>query len=219
MNLDAFFATYRGWLQGVAPGVDATLRGPATEAEVDRYEETVGAELPAELRQLWAIHDGEAEAEPSGGTIGGLVFLGVAESLREWADWSSLRDETSDEDMQALRMFSASVPADAIQQEYTAAGWLPILKESMEGNYLGLDLAPGPGGQPGQVINFGRDEDRKAVISRSMSDLLGFIASEAQQGEIVVSSVEPRGLPVLAHRRGRLISVVRRLAESRGPLA
>ncbi|MEV0284002.1 MULTISPECIES: SMI1/KNR4 family protein [unclassified Kribbella] len=189
------------------------------EAQVDQYEEAVGAELPAELRQLWGIHDGEAGPEPSGGTIGGLVFLGVAESLREWADWSSLRDETSDEDMQALRMFSASVPAEAVQLEYTAAGWLPILKESMEGSYLGLDLAPGPGGQPGQVINFGRDEDRKAVISRSMSDLLSFIASEARQGEFVVSSVEPSGQPVLAHRRGRLIPVLRRLAESGGPLA
>lgn len=219
MNLDAFFATYRAWLRGVVPGLDATLRGPAVEAEVDRYEETIRAELPAELRQLWAIHDGEDVAEPSGGTIGGLVFLGVAESLREWADWSSLRDETSDEDMQALRTFSESVPAEAVQLEYTAAGWLPILKESMEGNYLGLDLAPGPGGLRGQVINFGRDEDRKAVICRSMSDLLGFIASEVQQGEFVVSSVEPSGQPVLAHRRGRLIPVLRRLAESRGPLA
>lgn len=219
MNLDSFFTVYRAWLRGVVPGLDAALRGPAAEAEVDRYEETVGAELPAELRQLWAIHDGEAASEPSGGTIGGLVFLGVAESLREWADWSSLRDETSDEDMQALRMFSASVPAEAIQLEYTAAGWLPILKESMEGNYLGLDLAPGPGGQPGQVINFGRDEDRKAVIARSMSDLLSFIASEARQGEFVVSSVEPSGRPVLAHRRGRLIPLLRRLAEPGGALA
>jgi cell wall assembly regulator SMI1 len=218
MNLDSFFAFYRSWLRGVAPGLDATFRGPVDDAELDRYQEAVGAELPGELRQLWRIHNGEGGPEAHGGTIGGLIFLGLETSLREWSDWASLRAETSDADMHALRTFSESVPPEAVQLEYTAAGWLPILKESMEGNYLGLDLAPGPGGLPGQVINFGRDEDRKAVISRSMSDLLGFIASEAERGEFVVSSVQPSGQPVLAHRRGRLISVLRRLAESHGPL-
>jgi hypothetical protein len=61
--------------------------------------------------------------------------------------------------------------------EYSASGWLPLLKESVEVNYLGLE-----------------------------------------SGEFVVSSVQPGGQPVLAHRRGRLISVLRDLAESRGPL-
>ena len=219
MNLDSFFEAYRSWLRGVVPGLDGALRGPAEDAALDRYEEVVGAELPGELGQLWRIHDGEAGPEPSGGTVGGLVFLGVERSLSEWAEWSFLRAETSDADMQALRMFSESVPPGVVQSEYTAAGWLPVFKESMEANYLGPDLSPGPGGVPGQVINFGRDEDRKVVISRSMSNLLGFIASEAEKGEFVLSSVQPGGQPVLAHRRGRLISVLRDLAESRGPLA
>jgi cell wall assembly regulator SMI1 len=132
--------------------------------------------------------------------------------------WSSLRAETTDADMQVLKCCSESFPVEAVQLEYSVAAWLPILKESMEANYLGLDLAPGPGGVPGQVINFGRDEDQKVVISRSMTDLLGFIASEADSGEFVVSSVQPGGQPILAHRRGRLISVLSEIAESRGPL-
>lgn len=219
MNLDSFFVTYRAWLRGVVPSLDAALRAPVPDAALDRYEEAVGARLPGELRQLWKIHDGEGGPEPSGGTIGGLVFLGVDASLREWTNWSSLRAETSEADMQLLRTFSEAVPPDAVQLEYSAAGWLPLLKESMEGNYLGLDLAPGPSGTPGQVINFGRDEDRKVVISRSISDLLGYIASAAERGDFVVSSVQPGGQPVLALRRGRLISVLCDLAESRGPLA
>nr|WP_241998313.1 SMI1/KNR4 family protein [Kribbella sp. VKM Ac-2500] len=219
MDLNSFLVAYRSWLRGIVPGLDGAFRGPAEDAALDRYEDAVGAELPGELGQLWRIHDGEAGPEPSGGTIGGLVFLGVERSLSEWAMWSSIRAETSDADLQALSTFSESVPAEAVQSEYSAAGWLPILKESMEANYLGPDLAPGPGGVPGQVINFGRDEDRKVVISRSMSDLLGFLTSEAERGEFVVSSVHPGGQPVLAHRRGRLISVLCDLAESRGPLA
>jgi cell wall assembly regulator SMI1 len=219
MNLNSFFVAYRSWLREVVPRLDGAFRGPVEGAALDRYEAAVGVELPGGLGQLWRIHDGEAGSESSGGTIGGLVFLGVEGSLAEWATWASLRAETSDADMQALRTFCESVLPGAVRSEYTAAGWLPVLKESMEANYLGLDLAPGPGGVAGQVINFGRDEDRKVVISRSMSDLLGFIASEAERGEFVVSSVQPGGQPVLAHRRGRLVAVLRDLAESRGPLA
>ncbi|MEV6268471.1 SMI1/KNR4 family protein [Kribbella sp. NPDC051936] len=199
--------------------MDAALRGPATDIEFSRYEEVVGVALPDELRRLWLIHNGEAGREASGGVIGGLIFLGVNESLREWREWASMREETSPADMEDLRAFSESVPSDAVQLEYTTSGWLPMLKESMEGNYLGVDLAPGTGGRPGQVINFGRDEDRKTVVALSMSDLLGFIASEVQRGEFILSSVQPSGDPVLVHRRGRLISVLRKLAETRGPLA
>jgi cell wall assembly regulator SMI1 len=218
MNLDSFFATYRAWLRTVVPRLDGALRGPGAEVDFNRYEDAVGAVLPDELRQLWRTHNGEAGPEPIGGAVGGLVFLGADESLREWREWSSLRGDTSPRDMEDLRSLSESAPPEAVQLEYTTAGWLPILKESMESNYLGVDLAPGPGGLVGQVINFGRDEDRKTVISLTMSDLLGFIASEAQRGEFVVSSAQPSGEPVLVHRRGRLLSVLRNLAEARGPL-
>ncbi|WP_344837173.1 SMI1/KNR4 family protein [Kribbella ginsengisoli] len=218
MNLDGFFASYRPWLQGVAPSLAGALRGPAADAELGRYEEAVGVELPGELRELWKVHDGESGAEPSGGTIGGLLFLGVERSLKQWMMWSSLRAETGDAEMRELSSCSESFPPGAVQLEYSVAGWLSVLKVSMDANYIGLDLAPGPGGVRGQVINFGRDEDRKVVIARSMTDLLGFIASEADRGEFVVSSVQPGGQPILAHRRGHLISVLCELAESRGPL-
>lgn len=218
MNLDSFFASYRPWLQGVVPSLADALRGPASDVELGQYEEAVGAELPGELRELWRVHDGESGVEPSGGAIGGLLLLGVERSLKEWGMWSSLRAETVDADMRALSSCSESVPPGAVQLEYSAAGWLPVLKVSMEANYLGLDLVPGPGGVPGQVINFGRDEDRKVVIAQSLTDLLGFIASEADSGEFVVSSVQPGGQPILAHRRGHLISVLCELAESGGPL-
>jgi cell wall assembly regulator SMI1 len=216
--LESFFVGYRSWLRGFVPGLDGGLRGPAEDREFARYAEVVGAPLPGELREWWGIHDGEGGSETAGGAIGGLVMLGVESSLREWGIWSALRAETSDATMRELRAFSESVPAAAVRLEYSAAGWLPVLKESMEANYLGVDLAPGPRGAVGQVVNFGRDEDRKVVIARSLTDLLSFIAAEVGRGEFVVSSVQPSGQPVLAHRRGRLISVLSDLAESQGPL-
>jgi cell wall assembly regulator SMI1 len=121
MNLDSFFEMYRSWLHGIVPSLAAALRESVSAAELDRYEEAVGMELPGELGQLWRIHDGEAGAEPSGGTIGGLVFLGVERSLREWVMWSLLRAETGDADMRALSCCSESVPAEAVQLEYSAA--------------------------------------------------------------------------------------------------
>ncbi|KAL2127598.1 hypothetical protein VTI74DRAFT_10444 [Chaetomium olivicolor] len=74
-----------------------------------------------------------------------------------------------------------SVPAGAIQKAYAHPAWIPLVRD-WGGNNLAIDLAPGPKGQWGQVILFGRDYDTKYVVARSWAAFLGIVADDLNSG-------------------------------------
>lgn len=51
-------------LRGDLPELAASLNPPATEIELRQAEEELGFSLPAELRELYLIHNGESEDGP-----------------------------------------------------------------------------------------------------------------------------------------------------------
>jgi cell wall assembly regulator SMI1 len=69
------------------------------------------------------------------------------------------------------------VPPNAIQKAYAHPAWIPLVRD-WGGNNLAIDLAPGPKGQWGQVILFGRDYDTKYVVARSWAHFLGIVADD-----------------------------------------
>ncbi|KXX73726.1 Glucan synthesis regulatory protein [Madurella mycetomatis] len=73
------------------------------------------------------------------------------------------------------------VPANAVQKAYAHPAWIPLVRD-WGGNNLAVDLAPGPKGQWGQVILFGRDYDTKYVIARSWAAFLGIVADDLKSG-------------------------------------
>ncbi|KAH7553208.1 hypothetical protein J3E72DRAFT_217331 [Bipolaris maydis] len=70
-----------------------------------------------------------------------------------------------------------SQPPNAIQKAYAHPAWIPLARD-WGGNYLAVDLAPGPNGTWGQIIIFGRDYDRKYVVARSWGALLAMVADD-----------------------------------------
>lgn len=74
-----------------------------------------------------------------------------------------------------------SVPAGAIQKAYAHPAWIPLVRD-WGGNNLAIDLAPGPRGQWGQIILFGRDYDTKYVVARSWAAFLGIVADDLASG-------------------------------------
>ena len=50
--------------------------------------------------------------------------------------------------------------------------WIPFATDSF-GDYLAVDMAPGPNGRPGQVILIGRHQDRGPVyVADSVTELI-----------------------------------------------
>lgn len=74
------------------------------------------------------------------------------------------------------------VPPNSVQKAYAHAGWIPLVRD-WGGNNLAVDLAPGPGGQWGQIILFGRDYDTKYVVARSWAALLSVVADDLNSGK------------------------------------
>ncbi len=75
-----------------------------------------------------------------------------------------------------------SVPPGAVQKAYVHHAWIPLVRD-WGGNNLAVDLAPGPRGQWGQVIMFGRDYDTKYVVARSWSAFLALVADDLGSGK------------------------------------
>ncbi len=175
------------------------LAPPAPAYEVDALEAEVGIGLPQELREYWALHDGETS--DGIGLAGGFVFVSVAEARKISSDWAAVRQRLGSE-LRELDRCASSEPKQAIRRKYSLRGWVPVLRDH-EGNHVGVDLDPGPAGRFGQVINFGRDEDHKRVLFESLVELIDWLAQEVELGRIIYDEEEQR----VHHVQGRLVAV------------
>lgn len=70
-----------------------------------------------------------------------------------------------------------SQPPDAILKKYYHIKWVPII-EDHGGNYIGVDLDPGPKGTKAQIIVFGRDEEDMYVMANSWGQFLDRMITE-----------------------------------------
>ncbi|BFU42021.1 SMI1/KNR4 family protein [Krasilnikovia sp. MM14-A1004] len=170
------WATYLHRVRELSPETAGLLNPPADEAAIADLENLVGHRLPESLKAGWRLHDGQREGA---GVMLGLWWLPVAGVAREWSMWAELRAEQDDDFFRSLDVEQRSSPRLAIRRRYTVPGWIPLFCWPYESDCFGLDLDPGPEGRPGQVINFGRDQERKFVAAPDFDGLLAWLAAEA----------------------------------------
>lgn len=186
------------WCEENYPELYDQLCTPASINDINELEYSLDCSLPIEVRDSLQVHDGqERGGRPTGLMFGGM-FMDCEEMLDEWKNWRIVdRDYlqsgstgmgSSDEagpssaaeigrnDLQARQ---ACQPEGSVQTVYSHPGWIPMVRD-WGGNYIAVDLAPGPNGTWGQIILFGRDYDTKFVISRSWAHFLAMLADDLQ---------------------------------------
>jgi len=158
-----------------------------------------------QLGELWALTGGQAE-ETILGVFGGAQLLGPGACAHERAKWADLLDASGI----ANPSWDSSTSLDphAVRGVYFAAGWFPLLREPLEGNYLAVDLDPLPGGTPGQIIVCGRDEDEKCVVAPDVVSLLERLGDECEQG--LWSFEDTEDGPFVEREGGRLFGQAKR---------
>jgi cell wall assembly regulator SMI1 len=122
--------------------------------------------LPADLSALYAIADGDDGL----GQLHGFVWFGL-ESLAELnADhWWVTRGWQRYVHNSFVTEFG---PPGAIRRVGDHPGWIPFATDTF-GDYLAVDMAPGPNGRPGQVILIGRHQDAGPIyVAESVTELL-----------------------------------------------
>ncbi|GAA2413807.1 hypothetical protein GCM10010191_24510 [Actinomadura vinacea] len=132
-------------------GYEERLPEPAAEEDIAELEEGLGHPLPPDLRALYGICDGD---DLEAGLFNRHPWLGIGDiaaggGVEEWTDvalsWEYEPHRT---------LIRDSDPAGAVKRSIMRPGWIPFA-HSTGGDYLAVDMDPGPTRRPGQVIKIG----------------------------------------------------------------
>ena len=188
MGTTETWSEYVAWLAEHVPAAHANLAPGATDETIAALERDLGVELPEPVRAVWRINDGQvrtmvaedlAEATPCLPT---LSFLSTAMVARVWRMWEEVRRAETEADLQELHDGTRSAVPGVVRALYTSPRWIPLWADPTEPDYVGLDLDPGEAGRSGQLINFGRNEDRHFQLANDFDDLLAFLLDEVRSG-------------------------------------
>jgi cell wall assembly regulator SMI1 len=178
--LTEVLAQIDAWYSANVPAIHAKRRPGATDAELDALEQKTKLKLPEAFRTLYKWHDGDGSFT----AVFSLGFIPLSTVNHAWNIWQEVAPGTEWMDPD-----SQSFPVGAIQRRYTTPGWLGFLEDG-GGNYVGLDFNPGPAGTPGQVITFGRDEDKKYVLANSLDAFLREYQRRLSRGQVSVAKLD-----------------------------
>ncbi len=189
------------WLEEHLTLAYGSLRPPADEADLESVEEAIGQPLPADVRASYLIHDGqedydfEEDVELYGyGVLFGLRLLPLNDGdmdvlgcyeNRYPQDWPDEEDAGNE--------FWEFLPPGAVRRAGNGPGWVPLHYDA-GGNYVGIDLDPGPHGVVGQVIPFGI-EPQRPVLATSWAHFLEDVADELEAGQGVVDDPDESETP------------------------
>jgi cell wall assembly regulator SMI1 len=164
------------------PELNNSFNLPAIEQELLEAENTIGFKLPEDLRELYKIHNGQSGQS---NLFLGLPFLSLQDALDEWKIWNDVaKDNVSSLDDNII-----SFPEGCIKEVYVNTHHFPISKD-YGGNNISIDCDPDTNGTTGQVINTGRDEEKRYVIAKSVTDFFRFMLHHIETGNFTVKRQE-----------------------------
>ena len=233
-----------GWVEKNYEELYDQLGEGCTQNDINELEHELDCSLPQDVRDSLVTHDGQERGGRPTGIIFGCMLLDCEEIVQEWKNWKKVNDEYLNSrakpqpqyPLKSLNIASSSSaqqaqhasnklwrqelierqdcqPPNAVQKAYAHSSWIPLARD-WGGNNIAVDLAPGPAGNWGQVILFGRDYDCKYVVARSWAAFLAVVADdmnsrkvfvEEESGELKVKefkteSVEPNYMEILRWR-------------------
>jgi cell wall assembly regulator SMI1 len=188
MDTFPLWSEYVAWLKEHVPHAYENLAPGATEAQLEEVERVTGYSLPEAAKHVWRLNDGQREtmiaSTRSTGTpcIPTLSFLSTTKVIEVWRTWDELRKNESPASLESLQSAGRSVFPGKVRPLYTHPAWIPLWSDPTRADYVGLDLDPDVQGTRGQIINFGRDEERHAVLADDLDALLAILLEEVRSG-------------------------------------
>ena len=180
---------FENWLAKNAPEVVADLNDGCSPEQLIEVEKELSLQLPQSFKDFYLIHNGQKD-EGYFGLFYGVSLLPLEKIVEEWRSWSEIIDEEGEEGMKEnFDDFQVSLMPNKLKAQYANKKWIPfaIIQDS---NYLGLDFDPEANGKAGQVINFGREEEQKAVLADSFEGFIDWYISELERGNYLIEEVD-----------------------------
>ncbi|AFZ68338.1 SMI1/KNR4 family protein [Deinococcus peraridilitoris] len=166
-------------IERIVPGTHLRLNGPASEHDLVQLEERIGFPLPADVRAIYKVNNGEAD-DLVPGVIFNLKFLPIREVLRLIHGFQELRESGICEE--------GDVPDDRrLRIGFPSVTLVPFLDDTT-GNQIGYDVNPGPLGRAGQIVVFGADYEEVDIPCTSITECLTVLIEQIQNGNYVVEN-------------------------------
>ncbi|WP_308119063.1 SMI1/KNR4 family protein [Streptomyces sp. JJ38] len=157
---------------GGPPSSDIRRRFPrrSPRPHSTRPSEPLGRSLPADLRALYLIADGDGFRY----LTENYAWLSLQSLVAEYTDWREWQDRPwFGWDLEWDAVVFDGTPADTVRRCGGHPGWIRFATGE-DGNFLAVDMAPARDGRPGQVIATGRDFDEgPEYVADSITSLLG----------------------------------------------
>lgn len=176
------------------------LNDPATPEVISEFEAYLGAELPSEVKQLYLCANGQMspykvtylddapniidlpfpleKGQFVGNLFGGYEFLSLAQALEYHANFMEIISDSNFDVASDFDDFVTVREGDFIKAQYFNPLWFPIAQDG-GGNAYAIDLDPPEGGDHGQLIVIGPDEDQRRVLAKSVNRFFEETASRA----------------------------------------
>lgn len=163
-------------------GHQVPLPPPATPAEIDEAERRLGRPLPADLRALYLLADGDIVGHDEGRLFLNESWLPLKSLVAESTAWQPGERPWYGWDLEWDAVVFDATPADTVRRCGSHPGWLRFAT-GFDGNFLAVDTDPARRGRPGQVIRTGRDyDDGPGYVADSVTSLLGHCLDLLEQG-------------------------------------
>lgn len=164
------------WLAEHAPAVLAGLNGPASEQEIDATERALGVTLPEDVRATYRRHNGSNKDGAALFDYWGFMPLAsiqdiskILNDLRTRGDFDGYQNDGN---------------ASVMSREWWNPKWVPFAANG-SGDHICIDLAPGPRGHLGQVVEWIHDAAERPIRARDLRTFFSTFAKELKRGEYV----------------------------------
>lgn len=173
------------WLAKNAPKIINDLNEGCNLKQLAKLENEIDLKLPQSFKDFYLVHNGQKD-EDYFGLFYGVSLLPLEKIVEEWRVWNEIIDEYGEERMKEnFDDFQISFMPDKLKAQYANKKWIPfaIIADNC---YLGLDFDPEANGKAGQVINFGREEEQKAVLAESFKEFVNWYIQELERGNYLI---------------------------------
>jgi cell wall assembly regulator SMI1 len=165
------------WLAANAPAISVGLNPPASARELAKTERFLGVKFPEEVRLSYLRHNGQSLGSPA--MFAGWEWYSLDRIRCDWTAWKNL--------LICGKFASRRSDVDGltIRKDWWHPAWIPLTHiDTGDGHYL--DLAPGPQGTAGQIIEMWNDAGLRLVVAASFREWLNSFTDDLEGGKFMV---------------------------------
>jgi cell wall assembly regulator SMI1 len=186
-TMSALWQQYETWLSAHLPEGLQGLSPGASAPQLLSLQAALDTPLPSAFQDWARTHDGQAD--DAVGLLDGNLLLPIAEIRSQWAAMNALLKQGH------FQQPGESEPPGAIEPVWWSPRWIPIASDG-SGNLVCIDMAPGPDGTVGQIIDFDHETVHRTVLAPSFEAYVRKVVGEVLAGRYGYSEDHGRLMPL-----------------------